>query len=119
MERTLSLSDRPPMNSMRILRKFAYFSGIISVIVNLVSVGSSYVQFRGQYGNLEDYAKAMLVSQTTDTVLSILYYVAIFGLLWAVAVGIDRIDQLIWLSASDSDREKIIKSRTNPLKAED
>jgi len=40
--------------------------------------------------------------------IGIVFYAAVF---WMLSLAVDKIDQLVWLNASDEDREEILAKR--------
>lgn len=110
---TYRLSDRPKWWLPQLMKCMAILSAIVAVIMFL---GSLFLEAFGTYTLREaaddkDFV-AINLSYMADEVLwgslGVLFYTAVF---WMLSLAVDKIDQLVWLNATDEDREEILAKR--------
>ena len=110
---TFNLSDRPDWWVPRLFKRLSLICLVISVIsfFGLVVWGGILAfDILALPGESDfDILGYDFLSETLWTSLGILAYAVTF---WLLSLAIDKIDQLVWLAASDTDRREIILKRT-------
>jgi len=107
------LSDRPSWWLPRLMKWVAVLSAAIAL---LMFVGSFILEALDSYalGQTVDGEDSVVLnlSYIADEALwgslGILFYAVVF---WMLSLAVDKIDQLVWLNASDEDREEILAKR--------
>ena len=107
------LSDRPKWWLPKLMKWVAIAStvfGIIMFIGSMVLEGiDTYALSGGEY---DEESIALSLSYFAEEALwgsiGIVFYAAVF---WMLSLAVDKIDQLVWLNASDEDREEILAKR--------
>ena len=109
----LSLKDRPPLKIvswLKWLAIIAFISAFIFIIAGLIT-GYFYMEIPSE----DETATEALLGALSTTFENFGYYListGFYGLvLWLASNAVDRLDQLVWLSASDEDRREIISQR--------
>ena len=108
-----TLEARPPWHVVRWLKRLTIVVFIIAVLMIIFGLiaGHLYMQIPSdEESPLETFYGAL--STTLEDAgyygISIGFYALI---LWLVSYGVDKIDQLVWLNANQTDREYIYKQR--------
>jgi len=107
------LSDRPKWWLPKLMKWVAIASAVFGVVM---FIGSMVLEALDTYAlsDIEDGEEsiALSLSYIADEALwgsiGILFYAAIF---WMLSLAVDKIDQLVWLNATDADREDILAKR--------
>jgi len=108
-----SLADRPKWWLPKLMK---WVSVITAVLALVMWVGSLILESLDVYAlnsaaNEED-SVALNFSYLADEVMwgaiAILFYAVVF---WMLAVAVDKLDQLVWLNATDADRDFILQKR--------
>lgn len=107
------LSDRPKWWLPKLMKWVAILGTALSVIM---WVGSMALEALDTYAlNGSDSGEdsvVMNLSYMADEILwgaiGILFYAVV---LWMLSLAVDKIDQLVWLNASNEDREEILAKR--------
>ena len=108
-----SLADRPKWWLPKLMK---WVSVITAVLALVMWVGSLILESLDAYAlnsaaNEED-SVALNFSYLADEVMwgaiAILFYAVVF---WMLAVAVDKLDQLVWLNATDADRDFILQKR--------
>jgi len=107
------LSDRPSWWLPKLMKWAAILSAVIAL---LMFVGSFTLEALDTYALSEavegEDSVVMNLSYIADealwAALGILFYAAVF---WMLSLAVDKIDQLVWLNASDDDRAEILAKR--------
>ena len=114
--RTYKLSDRPKWWLPRLFKWLAVLSAGIALITWLLSIWLYSTVFdvmalNGSSEELQSTFTEMSAGVLEET--STLFFETIFiiGFLWLLAIGVDKLDQLVWLNATDEDRFEIIQKR--------
>lgn len=110
--KTYGLFDRPKWWGVKVLRFVAIALLVCSAVFFLVSAGTGFLH-NVALGSVDDGETVYLnVSYMTDELawaaLSVGFYATV---LWFLSEIMDKVDQLVWLAATDEDRAKIIKKR--------
>ena len=109
-----TLADRPKWWLPRVMK---WVSVLTAVLAFMMWIGSMILEALDVYAlnpdaNEED-SVALDLSYFADEIMwgaiAILFYAAVF---WMVSLAVDKIDQLVWLNASDEDRDFILQKRT-------
>ena len=107
------LSDRPKWWLPRLFK----FVGIAVALLGLVSYLASLMLYSSAYalhGDSEEWQESrevLLGSLMEDTATLAIEALFALAFLWLLAIGLDKLDQLVWLNASDEDREDILAKR--------
>lgn len=107
------LSDRPNWWLPKLMKWAALLSAAFAL---LMFVGSFILEAIDNYalsGSVDSEDSVVLnLSYIADEALwgalGILFYAAVF---WMLSLAVDKLDQLVWLNASNEDREEIIAKR--------
>ncbi len=107
------LSDRPKWWLPKLMKWVAILATTLSVIMWIGSMALEAVDTYALNGAVSDGdSVALNLSYMADEVLwgaiGILFYAVV---LWMISLAVDKIDQLVWLNASDEDRAEILAKR--------
>ena len=110
---TYKLSDRPKWWLPKFMKWIAVLTAVLALIMWIGSLAMEAIDTIALNGSAsEEESDALNLSYMTDEVLwgalGILFYAAVF---WLLSLAVDKIDQLVWLNASDEDREEILAKR--------
>ena len=108
-----TLTSRPPWRVVKIIRWLAIGCVVLSIVLGLVAAVLGYMDSSVLGTHDETSASAILplgelASELAWEVIAFAIY-AFF--LWLIALGVDKIDQLVWLKASEEDRLHIYNQR--------
>lgn len=110
---TYKLSDRPNWWLPRLMKWFAILTAGLALIMWLGSfVLEAFDIMALNGGSNEEDSVVLDLSYLADEVMwgaiGVLFYASVF---WMLSLAVDKIDQLVWLNASDEDREEILAKR--------
>ncbi|MEP3892267.1 MAG: hypothetical protein ABJN69_17540 [Hellea sp.] len=114
-----TLDSRPPWHVVKWLKRLAIgiFAFSVFMIVFGLIAGYLYMQIPGD-GETEIEAFYNAASSLLEDAG---YYGLVYGfyalILWLASQGVDRIDQLVWLKADETDRRYIYNQRTKKKKS--
>lgn len=108
-----SLSDLPKWWGVRALRWFAIGLIVFSALSFLGTAITGYIDSIALHGISETNSVYLNLSHMMDELawaaLSLGFYAAV---LWFLSEIVAKVDQLVWLNATDEDRAEILKKRT-------
>ena len=107
------LSDRPKWWLPRLMKWIAISTALLALIMWLGSMALEAFDTMALNGGQSEEDSAVLnLSYMADEVLwgaiGILFYASVF---WMFSLAVDKLDQIVWLNASNVDREEIIARR--------
>ena len=110
------LSDRPKWWVPRLMKWAAIIAAVFTVLFFVVSIViASFEVFDVMALGSSDGEGASLVLSLADlasesawAAIGMLFYAVVF---WMLALAVDKIDQLVWLNATDEDRAEILAKR--------
>jgi len=108
-----TLADRPKWW----LPTFFKIVGLAIAVIGLIAYFASLSLFASAealYGDSDDWddsREVMLGSIMDDTASLAVEALFALAFLWLLAIGLDKLDQLVWLNATDQDREDILAKR--------
>ncbi len=121
--KSYKLSDRPKWWLPRLFKWLAIISAGIGLITWLISTWLySMVTFdvaaqsEGDEELQETFAEmsAGFLEEASTLLFDTLFIVAF---LWLLAIAVDKLDQLVWLNATNEDRSEIIQKRKKKKKS--
>lgn len=113
---TYKLSDKPTWWVPRFMKWAALIAAVFTVLFFVISlVIASFEVFdvmalgasEGEGFSLV-VSLADMASESAWAAIGMLFYAVVF---WILALAVDKIDQLVWLNASNEDREEILSKR--------
>lgn len=107
------LSDRPKWWLPRLFKFLGLAVAAIGILSYLASL-SFYASADALHGESEEWQESrevLLGSLMEDTATLAIDALFALAFLWLLAIGLDKLDQLVWLNASDEDREDILAKR--------
>ena len=113
-ETKYSLADRPKWWLPKLMKWFVIISVILAFFMWVVS--TIIYSFNDSYESEEEGDEASELASTIGDVayevmsntIDILFFVCT---LWILSLAVDKLDQLVWLNASDEDKEFLIEKR--------
>ncbi len=110
------LASRPSWRIPKFFKWAAIIAIVISIAVMLVSVWCSHWYLTLPEGDTQEMFANAMAENTSD----ISYFSAWLGFValmsWLMAIIADRLDQLVWLNASEEDRLHIYNQRQKKKK---
>lgn len=110
---TYKLLDRPKWWVPRLFKFLGIAVAVIGVLSYLASL-SFYSAAEALHGDSDDWQESrevFLGSLMEDTATLAIDAIFALAFLWLLAIGLEKLDQLVWLNASDEDREEILAKR--------
>ncbi len=115
------LSDRPPWWLVKVLKVISVLSAVVAVFTGLIALvfswyAESFNAAQEEASNGADNVSLYFVDflyEAAAAAVGLLFYTVIF---WLLALAVDKLDQLVWLSATDEDRSEIIQKRKKKKK---
>ena len=110
---TYKLSDRPKWWLPRLFKIIGLIVAVIGIVSYLASL-SFYASAEALHGDSDEWGESREVlfgSLLEDTAVLALEAIFALAFLWLLAIGLDKLDQLVWLNATDEDREEIFAKR--------
>jgi len=108
-----TLSDRPPLRMVSWLKWLAIAAFVLAIVFIIAGLIAGYMYM--EIPSEDESALEALYGALSTTLENAGYYListGFFGLiLWMASIAVDRLDQLVWLNASDEDRAEIIAKR--------
>ena len=114
--KTYKLSDRPTWRMPRLLARVARLLLVASVIAMIIGYVWGYFIYEAT-ADIEggEALIAMMGSNAGEMLMTLGFYalnIAFYaGMLWFVSLIVDKLDQLVWLNATDADRSEILQKR--------
>jgi len=111
-----SLADRPKWWVPKIMKWLSIFGVVIAILMWVAStITYNFYDRIALDGGNSDSSEVYLdigafASEAAWASIGLLFYVVVF---WFLSLAIDKLDQLVWLNASDEDREVILTKRKN------
>lgn len=107
------LSDRPKWWAVRVFKVLSLFTAafaLIALIVIFVFTTFEVFDVMALSGAEESGSELILyfLDEAVWLSLGLLFYALIF---WFLSLAIDKLDQLVWLNASQEDRSEILQKR--------
>lgn len=110
---TYKLSDRPKWWLPKLFRWLAVIFGGLAAVSYLSSLWiywmlDNAVSITDETGEDAGESFAGLLTEGSSTLVDVLFYIVFF---WVISIAVDKLDQLVWLNASDEDRSEITQKR--------
>jgi len=107
------LTDRPKWWLTHLMKWVAVVTALLATVMWLGSFVLQALDIIALNGSREEEdSVAINLSYMADEIMwgaiGILFYASVF---WMLSLAVDKIDQLVWLNASDEDREEILAKR--------
>lgn len=107
------LKDRPKWWLPKLMKWVAILGTALSIIIWVVSMALEALDTYALNGSASGEGSVVMnFSYMADEILwgaiGILFYAAV---LWMLSLAVDKIDQLVWLKASDEDREFLLRKK--------
>lgn len=115
--KTYKLSDRPKWWLPKLFKWLAIISAGIALITWLAStwlysmVAFDMAALNGDGEELQETFLEMIAGFLEEASTLLFDTLFIVAFLWLLAIAVDKIDQLVWLNATDEDRSEIIQKR--------
>ena len=107
------LADRPKWWLPTFFKVVVIALGLMGLIAYFASL-LLYAQAETLYGDSDEWdeSREVLMGGVMDDTASLaLEAIFVVAFLWLLAIGLDKLDQLVWLNATDQDREEILAKR--------
>ena len=108
-----SLADRPKWWLPRVMKWLAILAFVIGGVFIIFGLIAGY--FYMEIPSEDESVKEALYGALSTTFENSGYYLILTGfyglILWLASKAVDKVDQLVWLNASDEDRDFILKKR--------
>jgi len=108
------LADRPKWWLPTFFKVVGIALGLMGLIAYFASL-LLYAQAETLYGDSDEWdeSREVLMGGVMDDTASLaLEAIFVVAFLWLLAIGLDKLDQLVWLNATDADRDFILQKRT-------
>jgi len=106
-----TLADRPKWWLPRVMKWLTILSVLFALILWLSSMLLEVFMVAALNGDEGSEAFTELVYFTDEAALAALGVLFYAGIFWLVSLAVDKVDQLVWLNASDEDRDFILQKR--------
>lgn len=112
-----TLSDRPKWWLPRLFKWLAILSAVVGLVMWVASawlysmVSIDVLALDGAEEEIETSFLEMTAGFLEEASILLIEILFVVAFLWLLAIAVDKIDQLVWLNASDEDREDILAKR--------
>lgn len=115
----LTLESRPPWRVVKWLKRATVVIFAIAVLMIILGLITGYLYM--QIPSEEESALEALYGAISSTLENAGYYCIVIGfyalIMWLASQAVDRIDQLVWLNADETDRLYIYNKRKKKKKS--